>query len=654
MEKKRVMILSNYCGAATGFGRNAKSLLKYLFTNYSDKIELIHIACGMPYEHPDFQRYPWATHGVIPPDPALVQRLNQDAHLAKMASYGDNAIEDLVFKFKPDVLLAIEDTWGVSFIRKKSFFGKVPVIFWETVDSLPISKQCIEDAQSTPYYWTWSKFAEDALRKEGVETKTQYPCLDTEVFYRLPDSERLSLRQRHNIHPQAFIYGFVFRNQPRKLVNKLIEGYALFKRQHPEIKHTMLYTHTHYGEGWNIEELCKQYGVNQKEVLCTYVCKNTRDYFVGPFQGQDLTNPKTGIPKSLITANIQCGVTEQQLNEIYNLMNFYIHPANSGACEMPCVEAALTELPVATCNYSYGEDIIKFNKGSIELDYTFYTEIGSLFLKSNPNPNTIAKIIYRALTMKPDKIADLGRLSRTWALENYATNKTGKEIAESILAIPKHDFHFDRNKSAEKNDKYPMPDISDNLSWLKDMYKNILFMDLPDDDSGVIQWMQQLQNGAKREDIYNFFINVARQDNDKLIKVDFENILEGDRDHRILVVIPESAGDIILALSLLEDIFNLYPEDKIYFATKPEYMEIVEGNPYIFKTLPFIPEMDNLIWLEGAGNHKGFFKVAYLLHASTQRYLTYLHNGKDKTHIKYKDSSTAFVDEYTVLDTCTS
>jgi hypothetical protein len=45
--------------------------------------------------------------------------------------------------------------------------------------------------------------------------------------------------------------------------------------------------------------------------------------------------------------------------------------------------------------------------------------------------------------------------------------------------------------------------------------------------------------------------------------------------------------------------------------------------------------MDSLTWLEGKGDHKGYFEIAFLPYVGTQRILTYMHNGKDK--IAYKD-----------------
>ena len=38
--------------------------------------------------------------------------------------------------------------------------------------------------------------------------------------------------------------------------------------------------------------------------------------------------------------------------------------------------------------------------------------------------------------------------------------------------------------------------------------------------------------------------------------------------------------------------------------------------------------MDNPLWLEGSGEHNGYFEIAFLPHAATQKVVSYLHNGK--------------------------
>ena len=93
---------------------------------------------------------------------------------------------------------------------------------------------------------------------------------------------------------------------------------------------------------------------------------------------------------------------------------------------------------------------------------------------------------------------------------------------------------------------------------------------------------------------------------------------------------PQSIGDVYLCTSLLKNIKETYPDYNIYFSTKPEYFEILEGNPYIYKTIPWSKQLDSLPTLEGQGEHMGYFEVAFLPFIGTQRMLNYMHNGKDK------------------------
>ena len=112
--------------------------------------------------------------------------------------------------------------------------------------------------------------------------------------------------------------------------------------------------------------------------------------------------------------------------------------------------------------------------------------------------------------------------------------------------------------------------------------------------------------------------------------INFEDILDkDDYGKRVLIVIPESIGDVFMITSLFKSFKEVYSEYNLYIATKQEYFDILIGNPYVHKVIPYIPQMDNLLWLEGAGEHNGFFEMAFLPHIGTQRILNYLHNGKD-------------------------
>ena len=93
---------------------------------------------------------------------------------------------------------------------------------------------------------------------------------------------------------------------------------------------------------------------------------------------------------------------------------------------------------------------------------------------------------------------------------------------------------------------------------------------------------------------------------------------------------PGGITDVFASTSLFKSIKDSYPECNLYVATRLEFFEILDGNPYIHKVIPYDENMDNLLWLEGNGNHEGYFEVAYLPHIGTHRMFTYQHNGKDK------------------------
>jgi glycosyltransferase involved in cell wall biosynthesis len=641
MRKKRILYLSDYAGAFTGFGKNTKLLLSYLYK--TGKYEILNAAQGVPKHGPHEYKYPWKTIGVLPNDPNKINQINQDPNLGRMAAYGSLEITDIVKEFKPDVIFSVNDTWGSQFVINEPFFDKIPTICWNTFDSLPLLPDTIENAKKIQYYWTWSDFARKELHKLGFDkVKNQYPLVNTNNFYKLSDEKIAEIKNRFGIPQDAFIIGFVFRNQLRKLINTQIEAYALFKKHNPEIKNTFLYTHTHYGEGWDIHRLCQQYGVDPREVLCTYVCKETRQYFIAPFHGQDIENPITK-RKTVVTANVGLGVTDEQLNEIYNIFSLYSHPATSGACELPCVEAALTEKIITTCEYSFGEDIIENNKGSIPMKFTFYTEHGTQFLKSQPSPYELSKIFKKVYEMKPQLKRKMEQDSRNWALENYSIEVNGKKIEEfidkNLSLLNEDDFIFSNKNEKKQNPNAIIENNSDNKTWVKSLYKQILDMEVSDQDEGLRHWLQKLEQNTPKEQIENYFRQVAQQELSKSQEkpLELQDLFKEDQNFKkVLIIQPESIGDIFLLTSVFESIRERYPSNKykIYISTKPEYKDIIDGNPFIDKWVPYHPAMDNIIIMEGGMGQKGLCDIVYYPYFATQRLLSYMHNGEDKIDLE--------------------
>jgi glycosyltransferase involved in cell wall biosynthesis len=636
-KKKKVLIQTDFSLAKTGFGRNAKTLLKYLYN--LDKYDLVHYCCGMPWSHPELKRTPWKSIGSLPDTQQELELLNRDPNLARMASYGAHYLDRIIDQEKPDVYIAVQDIWGVDFAIDKPWFNKINSVIWTTLDSLPILESAISCAPKVKNYWIWSNFATKALNNMGHKhVKTVHGCLESKDFYRLSDFDRKKLRNKYNLSQDAFVIGFVFRNQLRKSVPNLLEGYALWKKENPDIKNTFLLLHTHWGEGWNIHKLCQEFNVNPAEVLTTYVCKNCGEYEIKNFTGQDLNCKYCGAEKSQTTTNVGIGVTEQQLNEVYNLMDVYCHPFTSGGQEIPIQEAKLTELITLVTNYSCGEEMCEKDACSIPLEWSEYREHGTEFRKASTYPTSIAKNLNRVYKMSKAEKIEMGKKAREWAIKNFSVESVGSTIENFIDKSESTNFDF-LNSRVERNPNAVIPEIKDNKDWILYLYHNILCLkNINENDSGFIYWMDQIAKGASRNDIESYFRKVSTEDLSKDKQIPFEEILgKDDQGKRLLLVMPESAGDVFMATSLLPSIKKIYPEYNIYFATKQEYFSILNGNEYIYKTIPYIQQMDNLMWLEGAADHKGFFEIAFLPYVGTQRVLNYLHNGKDKIEFNIKN-----------------
>jgi hypothetical protein len=269
--------------------------------------------------------------------------------------------------------------------------------------------------------------------------------------------------------------------------------------------------------------------------------------------------------------------------------------------------------------------------GSIRLDWAEFREPGTQFIKASTYPSSIAKNLDKVYNMSESEISELGKKGRKFVLDNFSTEVIGAELEKFLDNAPLADWSKISLEEPLKNPNYAMPIIPDDKEWLKHMYLNILkFHKIEDDDEGLLYWMKGISQGMKRPDIEKTFRQIAFNENQKKVKVSLEDLLDKDDKKRLLVVMPESAGDIFMLSSLFESVKNRYPDYKFYVATKPEFKDVLNGNPYVDKWIPYHPIMDSLIALEGSRNVEGPFNIAYLPFVHTQRVLNYLHNAEDK------------------------
>jgi glycosyltransferase involved in cell wall biosynthesis len=592
VKKKKLLFHTDFSLSKTGFGRNAKSVLSYLYK--TGKYEIVTLCGGITKAHPELERTPWKSLGTVPNLGPEVADCNSSPDKQRMYAYGAFEIEKVIQQEKPDVYIGVQDFWGLEYSLNKYWFDKISSAIWTTLDSLPLLTNAVVNANKIKNYWVWSSFAEKEMHRLGHKhVKTIHGAVDASDFKPLSDQERLNLRKQNNIDPKDFVIGFVFRNQLRKSVPNLLQGFKLFKDANPGLSPKLL-LHTHWQEGWNIIKLAEEAKVDQKDILTTYICKSCRGYEVKPFTGAQISCPVCNLNDSRVTTNTAFGTTEKQLNDIYNLMDVYCHPFTSGGQEIPIQEAKLAGLITLVTNYSCGEEMCEPEASSIPLQWTEYREFGTEFIKASTCPNSIKDKLQLVLNMSPDDRARMGRKARKWVINNFSTEVVGSQIEKFLDSCPFADPSIFENKESQKNPNAIIENIEDPALWVKHLYLKILNIHVSDNDSGLIHWVERLKSGAPREAIVNFFRETATKENGPAKIFSVLDLFVGiPKEDRLLLSIKSSKENLFLSTKIISGIKKKYPNKKIFVFSTPECSDIFTGNPHIQAAIYQSSELEN-------------------------------------------------------------
>ena len=99
--KKTILFHSNFSKKYTGFGRNAKAVLKYLYS--TGKYNIVEYASGMRAHEPCFKNMPWAAEGTLPDDERELKLLHQDPYKERAVNYGAGRINEMVQKYLENI-----------------------------------------------------------------------------------------------------------------------------------------------------------------------------------------------------------------------------------------------------------------------------------------------------------------------------------------------------------------------------------------------------------------------------------------------------------------------------------------------------------------------------------------------------------------------
>lgn len=622
MPKKKILVNSNSSILKTGLGKNMRAFLTHLYKRGYDIVEF---AAGVKFSGPETKLTPWKCYGTIPDSEAEIESIfkqlpTQEAreYYSRQLSYGAVCLSRVVEAEKPDLIIVSEDIWGgfPEYI-KLPFWAHIPKISWLTFDSLPLMAFFTENAGSFGRIFTKSPFAIPHIQELGVDCRWVPDIIPSYDYYRLPDDEIKSLKEKYKLESQT-VFIFNFRNQTRKHCFILIEALNELIKEGKKVK---LLLHTNWTESkdsWDIARETKRFGL-QDHVLCTYICRKCANYDISPFTEPERKCNCCGTEKAQVNPKFDHGVSEEQLNEIYNIADFFFHPANSGAVEMPIIEALIAGTPGATIPYSYGT-MYTDDELVDSIEPTWYREIGSGFYKAAPKLESVVELMNKYESMPPEERKTWSEKSELWAKEKFDSEKWLKVLEDEIEAAPENTYDWSCFKPIDNT--FPMPVFKDEESFIKELYSGVFHRDI---SSVELEAATNIFKQTGPQGFYSHTINIANQHINQSKTTDPREWFRDNGRKRTVVSLRGDIGDSLMLLAPLEEYQKQNPEWDVYVSCEDRYRQIYQHLPRV-SFLPFIHPFNEEFWLGSANTPKladCFFSPGIL----TQAVINYNRSG---------------------------
>lgn len=385
--KNRVMIVSDHSSLHTGFANVSRHLLNFLFD--TGEYEIAEFGWFAPKPEDVKDRLPrWKVY--------ITNRTNPI--MADQDRYGAFTLEAAIADFKPHVVLSVGDEWMVKHIaRFKERYGFTWVSY-VPIDGMPHPPEWTNTFMSMDICVAYGNWGATVMKQRNPKFDPPYIYhgVDTDV-YKPDPTARAKVRASMGIDDDTFLIGYVGRNQPRKQIPSLFAAFAMWSKPHHVCKTTGKPWITDPTE-WYINELT--FPVQ----TMPYSVKSRKNSNVSPFTGK--TNDFISYPgNSKAKIYLHCaledvgwniheqfaryrfdqkviypdnlaiglGVTDQEMNGIYNAFDIFTLPTIGEGFGLPILEAMSCGIPLCVTDYSAH---VEWCKGAGELikPITYVTE----------------------------------------------------------------------------------------------------------------------------------------------------------------------------------------------------------------------------------------------------------------------------------------
>jgi glycosyltransferase involved in cell wall biosynthesis len=533
MSKRRVLVCGEASWLSTGFAKFNNAILRGL--HKTGKYELAEMGSYGSDSDPQVRSLPWKFYGVIPNNEEESRIYKGDQRNA----FGRYKMDAVLLDFQPDIVFDARDPWMFEHIAGSKLRSNFRLCLMPTVDSAPQRKQWIDDIfKKADVLTTYSRFGAKVLKAEElIVTDVTSPAVNLDLFKPL---NRELIRDKHQIVPDLFIFGTVMRNQKRKLFPDLFEAYVALRNKYrrpgrvggpkgpkiteemsKKVNHSVLLCHTSWPDvGWDIPELLYRYSI-QRHVIFTYKCESCKKVFLSwfiPCDVKGMARCRICGEQAAHMPGTHTGVTEEELVEIYNLMDCYIQPAICEGWGLPITESKACGVPGLYQNYSAMEDHVE-NGGGMPIKVgRYYTEPETMAYRSLPDLDDFVKGM-ETMIFDDTKRLKMAKEAREVAEKSHRWEDTVKKLEDIFdkISIHNRESTWDRHPNfAFENHQRPPQGLS-NEQFVAWCYLNILGR--RPDPKGFEDWMKSLAGGSTRDNVENFFRS----------EIEHGNLIENER-----------------------------------------------------------------------------------------------------------------------------
>ena len=417
-KKLKILMVSEASFLSSGFGTYTKEILSRLHA--TDKYEIAEFACYGKVNDPKDKDIHWRYYAnAVGGDDPRAKEYNSSME----NQFGRWRFERVLLDFRPDVVIDVRDYWMNSY---QQFSPLRPFFHWilmPTVDSAPQQEDWIDTFMHADAIFTYSDFGRDTLADQSNNNinyiDTASPGVSLDVFK--PMENRDEIRKALGVDDK-FIIGGVMRNQKRKLIPELFVAFKQLLNQMQEEKNPIgeklfLHLHTSYPDaGWDLPKMLKEYEVGNR-VMFTYSCKNCNFYRPSLYSHPLTICPKCG-SKSFSMPNVSSGLSQQDLNIIFNTFDFYVQYAICEGFGMPQVEAGAAGVPIASVDYSAMNDVVnKLNGYPIRVNQ-YFKELETQAIRVYPDNDDLVDILKKYLNL-PDMLKQQKRHETRQLVEKH-------------------------------------------------------------------------------------------------------------------------------------------------------------------------------------------------------------------------------------------